>query len=96
MGPGLEGTRIAPPHWEAMPRFYFDTSNGTYVSDDVGEILADRQAAEAEAMEIAGEIIKNEIGRAPQFDRAIEVRDESGEHFLRIEVAIKFTAKWLR
>jgi hypothetical protein len=80
-----------------MPRYHFDVMDGGNVlRDENGEICADPAAAEAEGIKVAAEMAKHELGRQRDFERTVEVREESDEPFLRVRAVMKLEVQRLR
>lgn len=63
-----------------MPRFFFDIHDDIDASDDEGRDLPDADAAIAEALKYARELIKISIDETGRIDlrHHIDVRDDSG------------------
>ena len=64
-----------------MPRFYFNFWNGVCAPDKEGLVLADLEAARAEARCGAAEVIAEQIkdGVPIKLDYCIEIEDEDGK-----------------
>jgi hypothetical protein len=62
-----------------MPRFYFNVYDGVNRLDKKGTMLPGRQAAQIEAVRLAGDILKHESHRVAMCeDWRIEVADQGG------------------
>jgi cytosine/adenosine deaminase-related metal-dependent hydrolase len=73
-----------------MPRFYFDIIEGdSILRDEEGQICPDDEATEAEAIRTVSEMVKHGIGRLVDFERTVEVRDESAESLVRVRAVVK-------
>lgn len=74
-----------------MPRFYFDIIEGdSLLRDEEGQICPDDEAAEAEAIRTVSEMVKHGSGRlVVDFERTVEVRDESAESLVRVRPVVK-------
>jgi hypothetical protein len=57
--------------------------------DEEGQICPDREAAEAEAIRTVSEMVKHGSGRLVEFERTVEVRDESAESLVRVRAVVK-------
>lgn len=69
-----------------MPRYFFDIYDGVSMLDDTGTELADRQQARIQAIEFAGEVIRDEAKHiALGEDWRIEVTDERKLVLFRFE-----------
>jgi hypothetical protein len=80
-----------------MRRYHFDIKDSAGIHrDEHGEMCTDHQAAEAEAVKVAIEMVRHAIGHWTHFDRAVEVRDESGEPFVRVRVVAKLETQRLK
>lgn len=80
-----------------MPRFYFDIHDESGIHrDEEGEMFENPQAAAVEANQIATEMVRHGIGPVSQLDRAIEVRDQSGDRLLRVRVSAKLETQGLK
>jgi hypothetical protein len=80
-----------------MPRYYFDIlGNGAFRRDEEGEVCTDRQAAQAEATQVATEIVRDGIGTMDQIERAVEVREGSSTPFVRVRVVAKLETERLK
>lgn len=79
-----------------MPRYYFDIlGGGALHRDEEGELCANRRAAEAEATQVAADIIRNGIATQGQIERAVEVREGSSEPFVRVRAVAKVATERL-
>jgi hypothetical protein len=85
-GTGLAGSTF---YW--MPRFHFDIiESDSILRDEEGEICPDHhEAAEAEAIRTVSEMVKHGSGRLVDFERTVEVRDESAESLVRVRAVVK-------
>ena len=73
-----------------MPRFHFDIIEGdSILRDEEGQICPDHKAAEAEAIRTISEMAKHASSRLYNFERAIELRDESSEKVVRVRAVVK-------
>jgi hypothetical protein len=80
-----------------MQRFHFDIVSATGTDrDEHGEVCADRNAAEAEAVKIAIEMVRHGLGGQTHLNRTIEVRDESDEPFSRVRLALNIETQRLK
>ena len=78
-----------------MPRFYFHVRNGAQLShtDEVGEELADANAAWKLAISYAGEILRDLDGKLkPEADWRLEVISENGHPVCSVFVRGKLEA----
>ena len=78
-----------------MPRFYFHVRNGAQLShtDEVGEELADANAAWKLAISYAGEILRDLDGKLkPEADWRLEVIRENGHPVCSVFVRGKLEA----
>jgi hypothetical protein len=79
-----------------MPRFYFDIIDGdSIVRDENGELCPNRAAAEVEAIGTCGWMVRHVRGNLHDFERAIEVRDETDETLVRVRVVVKLEIQHL-
>jgi hypothetical protein len=62
---------------KAMPRYFFNLTNGESVADDVGEEFDGVEAARGHAMTVAKELSRGRLPRA-LIGRHISVIDERG------------------
>jgi hypothetical protein len=86
MGASLGPWRL-PPHFPAMPRYFFNVRNIDPSIDDLGEELPDNEAAWHEATRFAGELFKDIDGRfRPGESWSLEVTDKDGRPIFRIQV----------
>jgi hypothetical protein len=89
--------RGAPRNWPCWldvlldaPRFHFDIIEGdSILRDEEGQICPDQEAAEAEAIRTVSEMVKHDSGRLVDFERTVEVRDESAESLVRVRAVVK-------
>jgi len=73
-----------------MPRLHFDIIDGDGIlRDEEGQICPDREAAEAEAIRTVSEMVKHGSGKLVEFERTVEVRDESAESLVRVRAVVK-------
>jgi hypothetical protein len=73
-----------------MPRFYFDTREGSYfIPDDKGLEFLDMGAAERKAAEAVAEMVRDRLPRGDTRDITIEVRDEHGQWVLTVRVTME-------
>jgi hypothetical protein len=73
-----------------MPRFHFDIIEGdSILRDEEGQICPDQEAAEAEAIRTVSEMVTHDSGRLVDFERTVEVRDESAESLVRVRAVVK-------
>jgi hypothetical protein len=74
-----------------MPRFHFDIIEGdSILRDEEGQIFPDHEAAEAEAIRTVSEMVKHGSSRLVDFERTVEMRDESAETLVRVSAVLKF------
>jgi cytosine/adenosine deaminase-related metal-dependent hydrolase len=74
-----------------MPRFHFDIIEGdSILRDEEGQIFSDHEAAEAEAIRTVSEMVKHGSGRLVDFERTVQMRDESAETLVRVSAVLKF------
>ncbi len=70
-----------------MPRFYFDTREGSHFSpDEEGLEFPDLDAAEREAAEAAAEIDRDRLPHGDARDVTVEVRNEHGQRVITVQV----------
>ena len=75
---------------EAMPRFFFDTREGSnFTPDDEGLEFPDLDAAEKEAATAAAEIGRDRLPRGDARNVTIEVRNEHGQRVLTVRVTME-------
>jgi len=73
-----------------MPRFYFDTREGSkFIPDDEGLEFPNLDAAEREAAEAAAEIGRDRLPSGDTRDVTVEVRNEHGQRVLTVRVSIE-------
>lgn len=70
-----------------MPRFYFHLANDMFVRDHQGRDLPNREAARAEAIKAARDILAATILEQGKinFEHRIDVVDEAGEAVLSVK-----------
>jgi len=73
-----------------MPRFYFDTRDGSrFIPDEDGLDFPDLDAAEWEAVEAAAEMGRDRLPRGDARDITVEVRNEPGQRVLTVRIAME-------
>ena len=80
-----------------MPRFFFHYRgpDDEMLEDRVGSQLADLEAAEREAHQVAAEILEEELGEGGPLlaSRCLEVEDEQGEIVLYVPFWASFAVR---
>jgi hypothetical protein len=72
-----------------VPRYFFDTSDGTvFIRDREGIELENLEVAKAEAKTILLEITVDELPDSNRRDFVVSVRDETGQVVLRIALSL--------
>jgi Domain of unknown function (DUF6894) len=82
-----------------MPKYHFDIrQNDARYRDDEGEECGDRQAAEAQAMKVAVDMIRYSLEPESQLSRTVEVREDGkgNQPFLRVHVFGKIEVERLK
>jgi hypothetical protein len=81
-----------------MPNFHFDIREGDdHLPDHQGQHCADHRAAEAEAVQVATEMVREGLKAGEQIERKIEVREGgAGEPFVRVKVLAKVEVERLK
>ena len=70
-----------------MPRFYFNVHDGVSMPDDTGTELADRLEAQIEAVQFAGEVIRDNAQRiALGKNWYVEVTDDQHTVLFRLDL----------
>ena len=67
-----------------MPRFFFDTYDGTEILDDTGTEFLDLEAMRGGAIQLAGEILKDANGKLVGNVWGMTVRDEAGQRLMTV------------
>jgi hypothetical protein len=67
-----------------MPRFYFHVDDGHLIPDRDGFVLPDLQAARAEAIAAAGEMIRDLRGKLSAPGWRMDVTDDAGRPVLTL------------
>lgn len=63
-----------------MPRYFFSTANGHYITDDEGDLLPDDDAARAMAVDILSEILpsqRQQLSDGGQYTVVVAAEDHS-------------------
>jgi hypothetical protein len=72
-----------------VPRYFFDTSDGTvFIRDREGIEFESLEAAKAEAKTILLEVAIDELPDSNRPDFVVSVRDETGQVVLRIALSL--------
>ena len=72
-----------------MPRFFFDTFNGSrYIYDDAGLWLESLEAAEAEAQRALADLARDTLPDGDQRAFVIHVKDETGQVVLKAALSL--------
>ncbi|KNY21612.1 hypothetical protein [Methylobacterium sp. ARG-1] len=76
-----------------MPRYFFDTFDGVFVSDEEGFDLPDTKAAAEEATASLPDLARSLINRSGSGAVSVTVRDEYGRRIFCTGMAIE--QQWL-
>ncbi|WP_102957676.1 DUF6894 family protein [Mangrovicella endophytica] len=74
-----------------MTRYFFNLTDGTRDTDDVGTDLDDDQSARLMAIQFAGELMQNEPRLLDHGRLSVDVSDQSGATVFIVEISL--TAK---
>ena len=76
-----------------MPRFFFDTSDGSIIKDEEGTEFANAHLARDAAIEALPDIAREEMIKHDSRAVVMLMRDESGQAVFTASLTL--TAKWL-
>jgi hypothetical protein len=81
-----------------MPNFHFDIRDGgDRLPDDEGQYCADHRAAEAEAVQVAAEMVRGTLKAGDPIERKIEVRESGSDRpFVRVNMIAKIEIERLK
>lgn len=78
-----------------MPRFFFDTDDGTgLTADDHGQELADVERLRFLALDVLPDLAREIIPAADDRILGVYVRDEQGEYVFEASLSLK--TRWLK